>query len=244
MSLQNLQAEFAELLHSEDGHVEHVHPMQNIMIYRNNINNNLLQVLTDTYPLIAKLLGEDFFRLTSKKYLALYPSCSGNLHDYGEYFSDFLAEYQPLKDLIYLVEVAQFEWICHRISFSATHAALDIETLQSLTEDQYSQLHFALHPASCVKKFHYPITRIIELCHDEIDGTIDIHEGGVRLLIIRRELTISFLPLSIAEFTFLNALQDNKNLSEALELTLQVDSEFQLEEKLQQWVLDKTIVGF
>lgn len=244
MSLQNVQAEFTEIIFSEDEHADIVTPSHNMIIYRNNITSSLMRALLDTYTLIAKLVGDDFFQVAAKEYIHLYPSRSGNLHDYGEYLSDFLAEYPPVKNLPYLAEVAEFEWSCHLLHFAGDHPALDLKALEHIAADQYHQLHFVLHPASRIIKFHYPILRIIDLCKGEVDEEININEGGVNLLIIRRHLDIMLAPLPTPDFIFLTALQNGKSLAEALEATLRSDSDFKLEEKLPVWVQDKTIVDF
>lgn len=121
MSLQNLQAELAEAILANDPATTIVLPVEHLRIYQNNIESNLVKTLKNTYPLITKLLGDDFFQTTACHYIAYYPSRSGNLHDYGEYFSDFLAEHPPVKHLCYLAEVALFEWSCHTLFVAADH---------------------------------------------------------------------------------------------------------------------------
>lgn len=242
MSLQNLQAEFFEVIFSNHQEINFVSQPQNMAVYQHNVISNLTNALFETYPLIAKLVGEDFFRMAAKEYIARYPSCSGNLHDYGEYFGDFLADYSPSKHLVYLNEIAQFEWACHLVFFSANPTPFNSQLLETIQSDQYDQLYFSLHPASRLMKCRYPIFRIIDLCKGEMDETIDLNEGGVCLLIIRRDLEISLMPLTTAEFIFLTAIQDNQSLSESLQKTLDVDTTFQLEVKLPEWIQNKTIV--
>lgn len=241
MPLQNLQLEFAEAIFSGD-EMSAITPSENLSIYRNNIMTSLKDTLHDIYPLVLKLVGEAFFRLTIKEYIKRYPSRSSDLHDYGEYFSDFLTEYQPLKNLNYLSEVAKFEWACHTIFFAADHAGFDIEQLKKFSPDQYEKLRLSLHPASKLIKFHFPILRIIDLCANEIDGTIDVSDGGVNLLIIRRDLDISLVSLSLSEFLFLSALDEGNPLAYALEVATHQDPNFKLDEKLLGWIQNKTIV--
>lgn len=242
MSIQNLQAELAEAILDLDQNTDLIAPNKNLSIYKNNIHATLIQTLKSIYPLIVKLVGSDFFLVAAKEYIKQYPSRSGNLHDYGEYFSDFVTHYDPVKNLIYLSEVAEFEWICHQLFFAADHASFDINELEKLSPEEYDHIRFILHPASQLKKFHFPILRIIELCQGEIDDTIDIGEGSVNLLIIRRKLEISLVTLTNAEFSFLTAVQDGLSLAEALEITLKIDADFKLDEKLPGWIEDKTIV--
>ncbi|VVC77279.1 hypothetical protein AQUSIP_26060 [Aquicella siphonis] len=244
MSLQNAQAEFAEILFNDEEHADFLQPAQNMRIYRNNVQSTLGQTLLDIYPMINRLVGEDFFRITAKEYILKYPSRSSNLHDYGEYFSSFLAEYPPLHNLTYLAEVAEFEWTCHQLYFAADHGMMDIQKLESLSPDQYGHLHFTLHPACKLMKFHYPLLRILALCKGELSGTINVNEGGVNLLIARPEWDILLIPVSSAEFAFLAALQENYSITDALESALQLDPEFKMDEKLPEWVRHKIIVDF
>ena len=242
MQLQNLQLEFSEAIQSDDQSLDFILPPQNIRIYQYNVQAHLLQALRQTYPLVVKLVGDDFFRMTAKEYIKHYPSRSGDLHDYGQYFSDFLAEFQPVKDLIYLAEVAQLEWTCHALLIAGTHAPFDSALLNRVAPEHYDQIHFLLHPASYVKKFYYPLLRIIDLCKGDMDDTIDLGEGGVYLLMIRKELDINLISLSESEFTFLAALQENLSLAAALEAALQIDADFSLDKKLTEWIQEQIIV--
>lgn len=246
MSLQNLQAELAESILNPDENIKPVNVMQpdHLSIYQHNFQATLIRTLQHTYPLITKLVGEDFFYMTANEYIQRYPSCSGNLYDYGEYFSDFLTEYTPAKNLVYLAEVAQFEWISHTVFIANDTAPFDAFALQNIPSEQYNDLHFVLHPASHLKKFHYPILRIIDLCHENIKENIDLDEGGVNLLIIRRELDVSLAQLSTCDFIFLSALKDGSTLSQALAAAHAINPEFNLDEKLPVWIQDKTIVDF
>lgn len=242
MSLQNAQAEFAEIIFSDEAHAELCQPAENICIYRNNINSTLLNTLIHIYPMIEKLVGEDFFKTMANEYISRYPSRSSNLHEYGQYFGDFVAEYPPVENLYYLAEVAKLEWACHTLHFVADHAVFDIRLLEKLSPDHYDNLHFVLHPASQLFKFDFPVLRILDLCKNEIDEQINLNEGGVNLLVIRRDLDIQLVPLSAADFAFLNSLHDNNSLSESLEAAMLVDPSFNLDEKLPAWIKDKTIV--
>lgn len=244
MPLQNAQAEFIDFLLSTEDRFDLLECSQNVGIYRRTFINSLLTTLQNIYPLIERLVGNDFFHIAAKEYINQYPSRSSNLNDYGRYFSDFLAHYPPVKSLIYLSEIAEFEWICHNLQFASDCTPLDVSLLARLMSEEKDHLHFILHPASQVAKFHYPILHIIELCKAEQPEAIDLHQEGINLLIIRRELDVILSPLNLADFTFLNALQEGASFIQALEATLIVDAEFKLDEKLTQWISDKTIVDF
>lgn len=241
MSLQNLQIDFAELIsNDQEAHLDFM-PAKNILIYRNTILHHLISHLQNVYPLMVQLVGDDFFKIMAKEYIQRYPSRSGNLHDYGEYLSDFMIDYQPVKNLIYLPEVAIFEWICHGLYFAADHTPLDIRLLETFTPDQYDHLHVSLHPASCIKKFYHPILDIIDLCKGLRDS-LEIDSEGIVLLIARRHFEIVFETLNMGEYIFLQSISDHMSISKALTAALAIDPKFNLEEKLPHWIQTNLIV--
>lgn len=239
--LQSAQSELIDLLTTESNHSAMIFPSQNLTIYRQHLTSILVKALRQTYPLIEKLLGEDFFQQLAMQYIEQYPSRSSNLHDYGEYFCQLLADQPFIQHLAYLCEVAEFEWICHSLTFAANPSLFDMDVLAALSPEQYPPLHAALHPASVLKKFQYPILKIIDLCDEKIEE-LNADEEGPHLLIIRRDTEINLAPLTAAEFAFLSHLQNDASLGEALEKTLLLDSTFNLEQKLPQWIQDTTIV--
>jgi hypothetical protein len=243
MSLQNLQLDMVEtLLDGETPPALPVRPLQNLMIYQHAIQHLLIATLKKTYPLIVKLVGSDFFQITAKEYIKHYPSRSPNVNDYGAYFSDFLAEFEPLHDLIYLVEVAQFEWICHTLSSATNHQGIRTFQLDNITVDQYDQLHFTLHPACHLQRFYYPILRIIELCKSDKNESLDVDAGGINLLIARHDMDLTLIPLTHAEFTFLDMIAEGKSVGESLNTAMMLDREFNISAKIPEWIESKILV--
>lgn len=244
MSLQNLQIDFSEIMLSSHTDADWIKPIHGVNIYRNNIFESLSKSLRSIYVLVRLLVGDDYFQTLINEYIKHYPSRSSNLHDYGEYFKNFLAEIPTLKTLCYLEEVAEFEWIIHTLYFAADHEPLNTKQLELIATDQYEKLHFILHPASRLKQFTYPILRIIDLCKNDITDDIDLNEGGVNLLIIRREFKLMLVNLSLADYVFLDSLHTGLSLANSLNAALNIDANFNLEKKLPRWISDKTIVDF
>ncbi len=244
MQLLNLQSEFSERLLNQlpaDGLVS---PAENWFIHQQNRFTQLTHVLQSTYPLVAQLVGKDFFKLCAKEYIKQYPARNGNVHEYGEYLGGFLSEFPPVKELIYLAEVAEFEWACHLARIAADTKSIDWKMLNALIPEQYEKLYLVMHPSSQLMKFYYPILTIIEACKNNMIEQIDVNAGGSYLLIIRRELEICLAPLSLADFTILKAMQDGKSLADALKTTLAIDEKFDLEEKLAIWIKNQTLVEY
>lgn len=240
--LQNTQAELVEALLSKAYVTDVVTPLSHVAIHRHTMHTSLLNTLKQTYPLIHLLLGNDFFEVAAREYSREYPSRSGNLHDYGEYFSEFLTNYAPVRHLVYLTEVAEFEWTVHAIYLAPNQPASVSHQLSSFTPEQQIHLRFTLHPASALRQYYFPILQIIELCQQQRQEDIDLQQGGVYLLMLRMNNEVQLIQLTPPDFAFLQALSQNATLSEALQAAELLDPDYPLNERLPAFVQDEILV--
>ncbi len=243
MLLQNLQAEIADAIVYDTKQSLGIKPSGHLDIHRQRRLQALNRSLLSVYPLVKTLVGADFFLILTRSYIEHYPSRSGNLNDFGEYMSEFIAEFQPLKNMAYLIEVAQFEWLCHTLLRAPNAPAVASDLQRLIDNSPEDQLHLLIHPAAQVRRFYYPILRIIDKCEHQREETIDMHAGGDHLLIIRIQFNITLVPLTAGEFAFLDAIQDDLSVQEARSRALRVDREFQLAETLSRWIDEQVIVG-
>lgn len=154
-------------------------------IYHNNFIATHTKALQAIYPTIQKLIGEDCFENLSERYISLYLSHSYKLQDYGQYFSEFLKNFDPLQSLPYLPDMARFEWGIHEMYYEK-------ESIPAQTR--------------CVSSV-YPILSIWELCRDEkSDKKLDLSIGGESVLISRKAHNIIFKKLNKSEEVFLSWL--------------------------------------
>lgn len=236
MLLQNLQAEIAEHLLSMTNTMHELKPATNLSVYQNNIQQVLKNALSATYPLIVKLVGQDFFAQLAAQYIQAYPSRSANIHEYGEYLSYFLKAHDISTQLDYLPEVASFEWTCHSLTFAAEHEPFNFEILARVAPEKYDDLHFKLHPASALMLCHYPLFDIIDLCLHKIEHIHKFEKKALYLCILRREHKISLIKLKLADYLFLSALNEGETLQQALAITTATDPLFKLDAKLSEWI--------
>ena len=68
--------------------------------------------------------------------------------------ADFVAAFEPAKELAYLPDVAALEWACHSAYFADDAAALDLGKLAQIPSEQYPDLILHTHPACHVVTFH------------------------------------------------------------------------------------------
>ena len=222
-------------------------------IYRNNVSISLRNALKAVYPVIHKLVADEFFNAMASDYIIKHPSRSGNLHDFGDQLPNFIAGFAPAGELVYLADVAKLEWAYHRVFHAKNSQPLDIEKLQQVDTANYGDLCFTLSPASRLVHSPYPILRIWQANQDSgmppdsinsSSDTISLDEGETLLLVLRTELDIEFQILSPAEFSFLEAFSQHKNFFVACDKANQMDPECDMGKLLHKHIISQTIIDF
>ena len=252
--LRELQADFAQaVLNGVDtafGHYIRASGLggeRRLQVYRNNVFLSLTEALKAVYPVTQRLVGGDFFRYAAARYIPLYPSTSGNLHDFGGFLPEFLATFEPTAALTYLPDVARLEWAYHQVFHAAHHPPLDLAALAVAPAERHGELTFTLHPAARLLASAFPILRIWQVNQADFVGepTVDLTEGGIRLLLIRREnLEIELQPLPAGEFAFLQALAEQQDFATACERALAVQADVDLPALFSKHVQQGTLVDF
>jgi hypothetical protein len=252
-ALSELQNDFAEAIFSGDGAnfsrnlVDgELSPELRVDIYRNNVFGCLSDALKMAYPVIVKLVGDDFFEHIALGFIRQNPSKSGNLHNFGGEMAEFLPHLPEAAKLTYLPDVARLEWACNEVFFSADHPPLNSELLAEVPEDRVGQLKFHLHPATRLISSQYPIHLIWQTNQEDFSGdpAVDLDQGGVAVLVRREAYQVVLQPVTSAEGSFLTSLRVGRDLSSANDAALSVDPRFDVAAALKQFVASSILVDF
>jgi hypothetical protein len=217
-----------------------------LAIYRNNVFANLREVLRAVYPVVERLVGEDFFAHAAHEFIRDYPSVSGDIEDYGEKFAAFLGCFPGVEMLLYLPDTARLEWAYHLVFHAADHSALPVQRLAGVPPERYGQLRFQLHPASALLASDYPVHRIWETNQPDYRGdeTVDVSLGGAKLLLLRPCFEVEMRPLGAGEFAMLTGFAADHTVAEAYVAALEAEPAFDLNAFLAQHVTGGTVVDF
>lgn len=188
-------------------------------IYRNNTLANRSANLANTYPTILELVGEEFFSAMACVFVENSQSHSGNLHQDGESFPDFLSTFPHVSDLPYLSDVAKLDWAINLAHYSADCKSIAIETLAMHSPEQFGQLKLALHPAvAIIQSKQWPIYQILMMHHGE--NHANLNAGGEQIWVWRDHWQL----LSISDALFLESLLNGQNIENAVHAT--IDDEY------------------
>ena len=108
---------------------------QRFAVHRNNTLVSLVDALHASYPVVAELVGETFFRAMAGVYVRQSPPTSPVLWRYGQDFDRFIAAFAPALTLPYLPSVAQVEAACALSLHAADHVPMEPEQVAQAIAD-------------------------------------------------------------------------------------------------------------
>ncbi|KQV78614.1 hypothetical protein ASD15_22700 [Massilia sp. Root351] len=209
---------------------------QRYALYRGNLAVSWHKTLATAYPVIAQLVGEEFFGGLSGQYGRAHPSSSGDLNQFGAGFAGFLADFPHTAALPYLPDMARLEWALHRAHYAADSPAVPAADLAAVPPEQLEQAHLALRRACSLFASGWNVVQLW-LAHQS-DGPPFPDSMEIRgfALITRASWKTAVLPLGSAGHAALAVLQGGGNFGAALDAAFEQDEAFDVAAHLQQWL--------
>ena len=115
--------------------------------YRTNLRASWEKALAAAHPVLQRYVGAEFFSAMSGLYGSQFPSRSGDLNQFGAELPQFLAQFAPLSDHPWLVDLARLEWAVHISHSAADGAALAADAVARMSEQALDELPVQLHPS-------------------------------------------------------------------------------------------------
>lgn len=196
------------------------HPKRRFEVYRNNVAASLTSTIAARFPVVQRLVGEEFFQAMALYFVERAPPRSPVLIVYGEGFPSFLETFEPVADLPYLPDVARLEWL-QTVAFHAADAKPltpgDFEALAlDRIGDRTGEMRFALHPSIGLISSHCPIYSIWRTnTHDAEVVPITPDHGAEQVMVSRPDTVVEVAKLPPGAYDFIAALRDGATLAEA-----------------------------
>jgi hypothetical protein len=198
-----------------------------LAVYRNNVVASLTEVLRETFPVVSRLVGEQFFGFAAREFIAIQPPLRPSLSEYGKAFPGFLGAFPACCELVYLTDTADLEWLLSAARYAADIAPVSAECLAAIAEDDAARLVFRFHPACGYLESQWPIDCIWRSNQEGgQDEFVDLDTGGARLEVSRSDDGVMFRTLDHAEFAFRKSLASGAPLGIALEHALGIRPDF------------------
>jgi|FEC22Drversion2_1045045.scaffolds.fasta_scaffold00219_4 hypothetical protein len=231
VSLADIERDFAAAIRDQDlppppgtrGRCGEM-PSRRFAIYRNNVHVSLIEALAATFPVVARLVGEDFFRAMARAYVGEQLPRTPVLIDYGDGFTDFVERFAPARQLPYLADVARLEWARSRAYHAAEATALTTTDLAAIRPELVPTARLGLHPSLRIVSSDWPVLDIWETnSHDAVVRPVDLSTGGVDVAVLRPDVQVELHRLAAGWRTMLVRLLEGARLADAWESAAAAD---------------------
>ena len=213
-------------------------------IYRGNLKANWVRALSSSYPVLRRLVGDEFFEALARVYGRARPSRDPDLDRFGAGLPDFLDGFAPAADYPYLPDVARLEWLVHDAHY-ATDADGDstAAALAGLDPDAFEASRALLHPA--LRLHASPWATAALWRSQQPDGPALPADVGqaCRALVLRRGWEVVVEDIGAAEHAALACLVDGGTFGMALDAAFALEGEFDVGGCLRAWLESGAIVG-
>jgi len=216
-------------------------------IYQHSAIANTINTLSLSYPVIEKLVGQDFFKAMCREYILKNWPESGNMDDYGQSFSQFLAEYEQAKQLSYLEDVARLEWLFHQSALADDSYNFDWSTLAKVAEADILKLNFLLSPSVKIIHCDVPVDKIWQMNQPNAqeDKALTIEVGNKTFIVLFRQgLKTEMMAIVESEFVLLQSFEAGRRFEVAIERAKVVDANISIDSCLQKYIQLGLICGF
>lgn len=190
-------------------------PARRFAVHRNNLVAGLINTLRARFPVVEKIVGEEFFAAMARVFIMQAPPRSPILTTYGDEFADFIAAFEPARELAYLADVARLEAARTHAYHAADAVPVDTSRFIALDPDTVSDIRFNLHPSAEIVRSSHPIVTIWAMNSGDLE-LLPIKDWRAEdALVVRPHLEVEVRLLPPGGAPFLLAVSAGRTIGEA-----------------------------
>ena len=182
-------------------------------VYRNNVHVGLVGVLKASFPVCARLVGDDFFTAMARLYVADHKPTSPIMQHYGAGFAAFVDGFDPARAVPYLGDMARLEAAWSIAYNAADIAPMPLAALAATDQATLPALRLAAHPATGLIRSAFPVGSIWSAHQAE---SVLVRPGAEAVLVTRPVLEVMVTVIPLADALFLRHLLDGADLGTAM----------------------------
>lgn len=214
-------------------------------VYRNNVVVGLCESLKANFPVVRRVVGDEFFTAMARAYVLDAPPSSPVMIQYGASFANFIGSFEPAAKLHYLRDVARMERAWMEAYCAAEAVPIDPAELAQIEPDDLAAICFRLHPSVRIVGSPFPI---FSIWRTNIEGGtptyVELTDSGEDVLIVRPAADIEVRLLPPGGAAFLATMQSGLPVIDAMNAALMSDPRFDLAANLSVILATGAIVKF
>ncbi len=215
----------------------HLTQKQQFAIYSEGYRIRLIQSIRSDYPILLKLLGDKLFDEQTLSYIENMPPASYNLDYYPHRFADFISKNYTDK---FAGELATLEASIAKIFMLPDSEGFSANSFSKISSENFGDMIFNLRIACSLLEFSYPVNDWLTSARAMPNLPEIPAENKNFLVVVRHNNEVYRHNLNEPEFIILQNLAIGKNISEALEATINNYPEHSetITNNLQKWFIN------
>jgi hypothetical protein len=214
-----------------------------LAVYRNNVMSGLIKLVAARFPVVRRLMGEESFLESIRRFIAAEPPRSPLLLNYGDGFPQFLRRLGDDAGIGAIADIADLEIARGKAYHAADAASLPPQAFAAIPAQQLAGLRLSLHPSVSLLQSRYPIVSVWQANQEAGDVALQ-QSRPEAALIARPMLEVEVWNLPPGGFEFLTALSRGATLAEAAEAAMDAAPDFDLAVNLSVLIQARIVTGF
>lgn len=190
-------------------------PDKRFAVYRNNVVVSLREALAAAFPVVQRIVGDEFFAAMAGVFVRAHPPTSPLLMHYGDDLPGFLETFPPLAELPYLADVARLERARLRAFHAADATPLAADAFAALDAQALETVRVALLPGTAIVRSAHPIVTILAMNDGDAEPAPIAEWHGEDALVARDGFAVAVRRLPPGGAVFLDALARGDTLGAA-----------------------------
>jgi hypothetical protein len=205
-------------------------------IYAGGYSARLVECLTDDYPALAHLLGEEAFVSLCRDYVEKYPSRSPSLNAFGRNMTALCrTRREPWAP--FAADLARLEWTLVEIVHAPTASSLDPNALAAVPAARWNTARLVPSPTFRLLTFDYPVNRYFQSFLDGDEPCEHPARSESATAVFRQGLTLWRMDLEPTAARLLEDLVSGSPLDSALnELSRRTNDAGEVLQRLPGWL--------
>jgi hypothetical protein len=209
-------------------------------IHSNNVRSGLIEALAIRYPVVQRLVGDEFFAAMASAFALDHPPSSPSFIFYGADFPDFIDGFASAASLPYLGDVARLENCWFEAYHAADAAPLSREDFAAVAPETLVDVTLTFHPSLAVGASRFPIVSILAAHQGQgALSAIDMSRAETAL-IARPQLDVEVSVIDLGFAAFLASLRQGETLGSSV---AQQDADFDLAAALRRLIASRIVTG-
>jgi hypothetical protein len=218
-------------------------PTKRFAVYRNNVVVSLVAAIRTRFPVVERIVGEEFFAATVRAFVTARPPRSPVIFRYGDDFPEFIESFPPAAELPYLADVARLEAARTRAYHAEDATPVDPAQFGSLAPAALAAARLSLHPSAEIVRSPHPIVTIWSMNSNaaEVEPIDDWKAEDA--LVVRPNYDVEVRRLPPGGAAFIAALGARRSLSEAADIAINSTPDFDLVANLAGLIGSGLVIG-